>query len=39
MSDNQADGETGALHFLRTQPEVWQAWVPAEVAEKVKASL
>lgn len=39
MSDNQATGADGAAHFLKTQPEVWSAWVPSEVAEKVKASL
>lgn len=39
MSDNQADGETGAMHFLRTQPEIWQAWVSPDVAEKVKSAL
>ena len=37
MSDNQATGEDGARHFLKTQPEVWQAWVPAEVADKIRA--
>jgi glycine betaine/proline transport system substrate-binding protein len=39
MSLNQADAEAGARHFLRTQPDVWQSWVEAEVAEKVRASL
>jgi glycine betaine/proline transport system substrate-binding protein len=39
MSDNQADGEAGARHFLKTQPEVWTRWVPAGVAEKVKTAL
>jgi glycine betaine/proline transport system substrate-binding protein len=39
MSDNQATGADGAAYFLKTQPEVWSAWVSPEVAEKVKASL
>lgn len=39
MSDNQASGADGARHFLRTQEGVWQAWVPAEVASKIKAAL
>ena len=39
MSDNQATGADGAKHFLKTQPEVWQAWVSPEVAQKVQASL
>lgn len=39
MSDNQATGEDGARHFLKTQTEVWQAWVTPEVAEKVRKGL
>ena len=39
MSDNQASGEDGARHFLKTQPEVWSAWVTPDVATKVKAAL
>lgn len=39
MSDNQATGEDGARHFLKTQPEVWQAWVSPEVAAKVRQGL
>jgi glycine betaine/proline transport system substrate-binding protein len=39
MTDNQATGEEGAKHFLTEQPDIWTPWVPADVAEKVKASL
>ncbi|MBB4285339.1 ABC transporter substrate-binding protein [Roseospira goensis] len=39
QEDNQATGEAGALHFLETYPEVWTDWVPADVAETVKAAL
>ena len=39
MSDNQATGEDGAKHFLKTQPDLWTTWVSPETAEKVKASL
>lgn len=39
MTDNQANGEDAARHFLRTQPEVWERWVSADVAAKVKATL
>lgn len=39
MQANQATGEDGARHFLKTQPEVWQTWVSAEVAAKVRAAL
>lgn len=39
MQDNQASGEDGAKHFLKTQPEIWTAWVTPDVAAKVKAAL
>ena len=39
MSDNQATGEDGAIHFLKTNEAVWTKWVPADVAKKVKAAL
>lgn len=38
MTDNQATGEEGAKHFLKENPDIWAAWVPADVAEKVKAA-
>ena len=39
MSDNQASGKDGARHFLKTQPDVWSAWVTPEVAAKVKTAV
>jgi glycine betaine/proline transport system substrate-binding protein len=39
MSDNQADGPTGARHFLQNHGDVWTQWVNADVAAKVKAAL
>ncbi len=39
MSDNQATGAGGAKHFLKNNSDLWTTWVPADVAEKVKASL
>lgn len=39
MTDNQANGEDGAKWFLENMQDVWTKWVPADVAEKVKASL
>lgn len=39
MTDNQATGEDGALHFLENNPDIWTQWVSPEVAEKVKAAL
>jgi glycine betaine/proline transport system substrate-binding protein len=39
MTENQATGADGAKHFLKTQPDVWTKWVPADVAAKVKAAL
>lgn len=39
MTDNQATGEEGAKHFIKTGEDVWTKWVSPEVAEKVKASV
>ncbi|WP_134681042.1 glycine betaine ABC transporter substrate-binding protein [Paracoccus ravus] len=39
MVENQASNEDGAYHFLETYPEIWAAWVPAEISEKIKAAL
>ena len=39
MTDNQANGADGARWFLKSMPEVWTKWVPADVAEKVKAAV
>lgn len=37
--DNRATPEETALHFFRTHPEIWTAWVPEEVAGRVQAGL
>ena len=37
--ENQADAAATAENFLRTKQDLWSGWVPAEVAEKVAASL
>ncbi len=39
MTDNQATGDDGAKHFLKTGEDVLTKWVPADVAAKVKAGL
>jgi len=39
MGDNQAGGEDAAIEFLLTGGDVWESWVSAEVAEKIKASI
>ena len=39
MQDNKAEAKDAAINFLKTQPDVWTQWVPAEVATKVKAAL
>ncbi len=39
MQDTGGKAEDGARNFLKTRPELWQAWVPAEVAARVKAAL
>ncbi len=38
-SENKASAEETAENFLKTQEAVWADWVPADVADKVKASL
>ncbi len=38
MRENRASAEDAAVHFLGTTDD-WTAWVPAEVAERVRASL
>ncbi|MCB2093827.1 MAG: ABC transporter substrate-binding protein [Rhodobacteraceae bacterium] len=37
--DNGATSEETAVHFLKDYPQVWTTWVPADVAERVKAGL
>lgn len=39
MRAQQATGEQAARQFLKTRPEVWQAWVDPAVAAKVRAAL
>ncbi len=38
MTENQANGEDAAKWFINNMPDVWTKWVPADVAEKVKAA-
>jgi glycine betaine/proline transport system substrate-binding protein len=37
--DNGATPEEVAVHFLQNYESIWMEWVPADVAEKVKAGL
>jgi len=40
MQDTKdATAEDAAAHFLKTREDVWTAWVPQDVAQRVKASL
>jgi glycine betaine/proline transport system substrate-binding protein len=39
MSVKKVDGSTMATQFLRSHPEMWKQWVPADVASKIQASL
>ena len=39
MSEKRTPPRQVALAFLKEQPQVWQQWVPAEVAAKVNAAL
>jgi glycine betaine/proline transport system substrate-binding protein len=38
MQAQQATGEDGARHFLKTRPDVWKPWVSAEVAARLDAA-
>lgn len=38
-ADNQAAGEDGAKHFLKTREDLWGKWVTPDVAAKIKSSL
>lgn len=35
IEDNQADGEVAMIHFIKTYPDKWRSWLPADVAERV----
>ena len=37
--ENQATTREAAEHFIKNNEDVWGAWVPAEVAAKVKAAM
>lgn len=39
MTDTQANGEEGAVHFFKEHRDLWGSWVPADVAEKIDAAL
>ena len=39
MTENQADGETAAIHFLLSEEDVWTKWVSADVAAKVRSAV
>ncbi|WP_174801160.1 glycine betaine ABC transporter substrate-binding protein [Martelella limonii] len=39
MSDENADNEAAAHHFLSEYPDVWKAWLPQDIARKVEQSL
>jgi glycine betaine/proline transport system substrate-binding protein len=39
MSEKRLQPRAVAEAFLRDQPQVWTAWVPGEVAAKVRGSL
>ncbi|MBB3655502.1 glycine betaine/proline transport system substrate-binding protein [Rhizobium sp. BK650] len=39
QDENGEDNENAAHYFLENYEELWSHWVPADVAEKVKASL
>lgn len=39
MTENQATGEQGVVHFIKTSPDLWKSWVTAEAAKKIEAAL
>ncbi|MFD2175450.1 ABC transporter substrate-binding protein [Rhodobacter lacus] len=39
MDENQGTNEDAAYHFLETMPELWQAWLPEDVAKRVEEAL
>jgi len=39
MSENNVDTQAAAIYFLKTYPEIWKAWVPEDVAQKVEQAL
>ncbi|MBW0237353.1 ABC transporter substrate-binding protein [Pseudomonas sp. D1HM] len=39
MSEKRTEPDKAAEAFLREQPQVWQAWVTPQAAEKIKAAL
>lgn len=39
IGENQADGETAAVHFLKNYEMVWTRWVPADIAGKVRIAV
>lgn len=39
IQKNQADGETAAIHFLKTEEVLWTRWVSTVVAAKVKKAV
>lgn len=39
MRENDASAEDAAIRFLKTNQDAWTGWVPAEVADRVKAAL
>ncbi|WP_372838574.1 ABC transporter substrate-binding protein [Phaeovulum sp.] len=39
MDDNQGTNEDAAYYFLENNPDLWHAWVPADIAAKVDSAL
>lgn len=37
--ENQAGNADAAVYFLKTFPDIWQKWIPKDVAEKVMAMI
>lgn len=35
MEDNQADSEEAMYYFFETYPDVWKAWLPEKISQKI----
>lgn len=39
MQENNEKPDGAAMHFLKSKPDVWKAWVPADVAARVESAM
>src|SRR3546814_5429806 len=39
MTESHAEGQVMAVRFLRSNPDIWHAWLPADAAARADAAL